>query len=103
VQSAIGQYYPSVTINFTYYLSRETPPTDSEWNALISANIPIFSAGIIEANVRNAFSILRQAKLFESQTRRQIVQQVESAYNDIQFSRERIRELEVQVPRRRRR
>ena len=37
---------------------------------------PIFSAGIIEADVRNAWSRLRQAALYESYLRRQVLRDV---------------------------
>lgn len=97
VQAAIGQYYPSITFNVTYFLYKETSPTDQKWNAILSANIPIFTGGQIEADVRTAWSILRQAKLNESATRRQIVEDVQIAYQNVKASYERLRELQVQV------
>lgn len=71
-RAATEQYYPSVSLNFNYFLSRESSPADSDWNSLISASLPIFTGGIIHANVRAAFSRLRQAKLDESLTYRQV-------------------------------
>lgn len=97
VEAAIGQYFPSVTINLNYYLSRQSFPTDSEWNALLSANIPIFTGGIIEANVRAAWSVLRQTKLLESATRRLVLEDVTIAYQNLMVSRDRLPELQVQV------
>jgi len=93
VNAAIGQYFPSVTFNFNYYLSRESIPTESEWNALLSANLPIFTGGAIYANVRNAWSLFRQAKLLESQARRQVIQEVATAYENLRVSRERLQQL----------
>ncbi|MCY2953450.1 MAG: TolC family protein, partial [Planctomycetota bacterium] len=67
------------------------------WSGVLSANIPIFSAGQIEADVRSAWSFLRTAKLGESQTRKQVVEDVEISYHDIFASRERVQVLQVQV------
>lgn len=97
VQVAFGQYYPSVSINANYFLHRESIPTDSDWNALLTANIPIFSAGRIHADVRTAWSQLRQANLNESLIRRQIIQDVRVALQNLRTSRQRLKELQVQL------
>ena len=97
VDAAIGQYYPSVALNLNVFLSRESVPTESDWNGLLAINLPIFSANQIEADVRAAWSEFRRAKLEESFTRRQVMQQVEVAWQNLQGSRARIRELTVQV------
>ncbi len=39
--------------------------TDDDWNGLISLNLPIFTAGLIHADVREAWSQYRQTVLFE--------------------------------------
>ena len=97
VTAAIGQYYPSVNINVNYFLSRQSVPADSEWNALLSANLPIFTGGVIHADVRAAWSQLRQAMLVESQTRRQVLQEVEITWQNLLLSRQRYSEATVQV------
>jgi outer membrane protein TolC len=97
VDAAIGRYYPSVTLNVNYFLSRQSNPTESDWNAILSANLPLFSAGTIHADVRAAWSALRQAQLAESLTRRTIQQQVRTAVENLASSAQRIAELEVQV------
>ena len=97
VHVAIGQYYPSVTLNLNYILSKPEVSNSSWWSGVLSANIPIFSAGQIEADVRSAWSFLRSAKLSESQTRKQVVEDVEISYHNIFASRERVQVLEVQV------
>jgi OMF family outer membrane factor len=97
VQVAFGQYYPSIALDVNAFLKRESAPTDSQWNALLSLNLPIFSAGIIEADVRDAWSRLRQTKYAESLLRRQVKQDVETAYNDTLASVKRLSELQVQI------
>lgn len=97
VQAAIGQYYPSVNFNLNNLLAREGLGTERDWNYLLSANLPIFTAGQIHADVRSAWSRFRQALLNESATRRRIIEDVEIAYQNLTTSYPRLRELEVQA------
>ncbi|MFI5377693.1 MAG: TolC family protein [Tepidisphaerales bacterium] len=97
VQAAIGQYYPSVTLNLNGFISKQSYGSNSQWNSLLSANLPIFTGGSIHADVRTAWSLLRQAMLSESLTRRQVVEEVAIAFENIQSSRKRLDELKVQV------
>ena len=97
VKAAVGQYYPSVSLNLTAFLSRDTDPTDSDWNGLLAVSLPIFSANEIEADVRRAWSDLRRAKLAESFIRRQVLQDGEIAWQNVQGNRARLRELAVRV------
>jgi outer membrane protein TolC len=86
-----------VTLNLNYFLSRQSNPTESDWNAVFSANLPLFSAGVIHADVRTAWSRFRQAVLFESLVRRRVKQEVETAVQNLSASRLRLAELKVQV------
>lgn len=97
VTAAIGEYYPSVALNLNYFLFREDYDNASKWNALLQINLPIFSAGIIEADVRLAWSRLRQATLQESLLHRQIEQQVRTRLQDLETSRLRLAELNAQI------
>jgi outer membrane protein TolC len=95
VDIAVGQYYPSVNFNFNYYLERQSNPEDSLYNGLISGNLPIFTGGVIHANVRDALSRQRQASLDESLTRRQVEQDVRLAYSDLAAAADRLSELNI--------
>ena len=95
VRLAVGQYYPSVTLNFNAYIDRQSDPVDSLYNGLISANVPLFTGGVIHANVRTALSELRQAHLEESLARRQVEQDVRLAHANLQAAADRTRELLV--------
>lgn len=97
VEAAIGRYFPSISFNVNYFLHRETLPDQSRWNELLSANLPIFSGGVLEADLRLAWSLLRQAKLSESLTERQVLQDVRIAYENQLASKDRLRELQVQL------
>jgi outer membrane protein TolC len=86
VQAAIAEYYPSVSLNAAAYLYQQNYANSSKWNAILSANLPIFTGGAIRADVRDAWSRLRQAALFESYLRREIQQGVNTAYDNLQTS-----------------
>jgi multidrug efflux system outer membrane protein len=96
VEGAIREYFPSVTINFNYFLYND-PTSSAVWTAGLTGNIPIFSALSIEADVRNAWSAYRQSGLSESQTRRQVSDDVNEGYANLLDARNQIRELEVEV------
>lgn len=96
LEAAIRQYFPSVGINFNYYL--HTDPTSAlNWTGGISANIPLFSALTIEADIRRAWSVYRQSGLAESQTRRQVVDDINQSLQNLQGSRTIIADLQMQV------
>src|SRR5687768_4175083 len=97
VSEAVAQYYPSVTLNLTGFLYRENYADASKWTAVLNANIPIFTAGQIEADVRRAWSDLRQAALLESLARREALQDVRLAYDTVLASRARLGDLSTQV------
>ncbi len=97
VDANIGRYYPSIGLNLDYFLIRESTPRDLDLSSLISLNLPIFSAGLIEADVRDSWSLFRQRVLEYSAIRRQIRRDVETARADLEASRQRVVELAAQV------
>ncbi len=96
VRVAVGRYYPSVSVNFNYLLYHD-PSQGGLWNGGIVANVPIFSAGSIEADVRAAWSRYRQAELSRQGLSRQIIQQVRQAYENFAGSGRKIADLNRQV------
>jgi len=97
VDAAIAEYYPSVTLNVTGYLFRENFSDASKWNTLLSVSLPIFSAGVIEADVRTAWSKLRQAALDQSLLRRQVEEEVKEQYQNFLTSTAKLHELDAQI------
>ena len=97
VQNAIGQYYPSVTLNITGFLRRENFDEASKWNSALALNLPIFSAGLIEADVRDAWSRLRVAALNESQLRRRVEQDIRFRYEQWRTTTVKLREIGAQI------
>jgi outer membrane protein len=96
VDAAFAQYFPSVSIDFQQLLYVD-PDSTGDWSGALIANLPIFSAGQIEADVRTAWSQYRQAALNESSVRREIRQDVRNALTDFSASRQRIIELDAAV------
>ena len=97
VQSAYGQYFPSLSLNLQYFLQRGTDPTELHWATLLQASLPLFSAGVIEADVRTALSQLRQAKLDYSRTRREVRRDIEIAIANLRSSFDRAERRRVAV------
>jgi outer membrane protein len=94
---AFGQYYPSVDLNLTYQLYNQVAGGGGSWQGLFSLNLPLFTGGLIDANVRGAWSSFRQAALTQAQLRRSIDQDVETAYTNLLLARQQLKELQVQV------
>jgi outer membrane protein TolC len=63
----------------------------------LSISLPIFSAGVIEADVRTAWSRLRQAALEQSLLGRQIEQEVRLRYQNLLTSTQKLKELDAQI------
>lgn len=97
VDAAIGLYYPTVTLNLDYFLTRQSVPSDRDWAGLLTVSLPLFSAGQIDAQVRAAWSGFRQELLRYSLTRRQVEADVRIAHEELRSAGLRIAELERQV------
>lgn len=97
VESAYGQYFPAVSLNLQWFLTRESSPSDLDWTSLIRLSLPLFSAGLIEADVREALSLLRQAKLETRQLERLIERDVRISLDNFRASFERADRIHVEV------
>lgn len=97
VEVAFGQYYPTISIDLNAFLYRETTPTGRDWEAILRGGIPLFAAGRIHADVREAWSFFRQAMLLREYTLRQVRQEVSTAYVSLQASGEQLVELTTRV------
>lgn len=96
VEVAVGQYYPSLSVDLQYFFERQSNPQGGTWEGVLNANLPIFSAGRNRADVREAWSNYRKAVLFRSLLQRQIQSDVEVAWRNYMTSVDRIAELQTQ-------
>ncbi len=97
LQQAWSQYFPSIGLDFSWFLSRESFPSDVSWVGMLQVSVPLFDAGLIHDDVRTAWSLLRQAKLYQSYLQRQIDEEVTIALENITQTDKRIGELRIQV------
>jgi len=95
VRVALGAYYPSVSIRLSAFLYRETAPDERTWEGVLALSLPIFSGGRIKADVREAWSFLREAILIDSQARRRVGREVGQALRNLRASEARLAELEI--------
>jgi len=101
LQAAFAEYFPTVSLDFTYFFERESFPPDVDWRGVLGVQLPIFGAGRIRNDIRAAYSRLRQAKAAESLLARRIDADVRNAWRDYDDSAlrretllERVREAE---------
>jgi outer membrane protein TolC len=97
LEAAWGGYFPSISLNLTRYLERESFPDDVDWTGLIQVNLPIFSAGLVHADVRTAYSRLRQARLAESGLQRTVLRELRVATEDLRSDQQQIEQLGIRV------
>jgi outer membrane protein TolC len=97
LEAAWGGYFPSVSLNLTRYLYRESFPDDVDWTGLIQVNLPIFSAGLVHADVRTAYSRLRQAHLAESGLRRTVLKDLRVATENLTSDLQQIDQLGIRL------
>jgi len=97
VDAAIGQYAPSITLNLDYFLLRSPDAGLPMVTSLIQARVPVFSAGRIEADVRESWSVFRE-RILDYQLRvREVRRDVDTALIQLHASRTRLAELQTQV------
>jgi outer membrane protein TolC len=97
LKAAWARYFPSISLNFMYYLSRQSFPNDVNWTSLIQVNVPIFTAGLVHEDVRAAYSRLRQARLSETYTGRRVKKELLVALENFRGDEQQIEELTIQV------
>ena len=97
VEVAFGQYYPTVAFNLGYELYNRPFQPGTMWDTLLNFNVPIFTGGLIQAQVRQAWSLYRAAALTQEQLKRQIDQNVQIAYVNVGLAHAELSELEKQV------
>lgn len=97
VDVAIGQYYPSIGVNLNYFLVRAPDDSLASIASLIEVRLPLLSAGRIEAQVREAWSVFREAVLEYRLRAREARRDVEVAWARLQASRAAADEFRTQV------
>lgn len=97
VDRAIGQYYPTIGINLNYFLVRAPDDALASATSLIDIRLPLLSAGRIQADVREAWSIFRERVLEYRLRAREARRDVEVAWARLQASHAAADEFRTQV------
>jgi len=79
VRFARSGYSPLLDVTGNYYVHRPGVLKDTDWDLLFNLDVPLFQGGAVKADVQNALSSYRQAKLARQQLERQIRQLVHQA------------------------
>lgn len=94
VKAASSSYFPSLDFNANYYPSRYHFQTGPEWDAMLVLTFPLFSGGIIQAQVREAEEERLQAELVLSQRKREARTEIHTAYNTLVSNMNQLKALE---------
>jgi outer membrane protein len=97
VEVAFGQYYPTFGLSTGYDIYTRPFQPGTFWSTLLSFNVPIYTGGLINAEVRQAWSQYRSAALTQSQLQREIDQNVRIAFVNLDLAHRELRELQIQV------
>jgi outer membrane protein len=97
VDAAIGQYAPALSLNLDYFLFRSPQDAAPNLTSILGLRMPLFEAGRIEAQVREAWSVFRELVLVHRATQRQIRRDVETALLRLEASQRLVAQLQIQV------
>jgi len=91
---AWGGFLPVASFDLNLYALKRTFPRDIAWDLLLRAAQPLFAKGLIEADIRAAYSRQRQAQFSLEALKRQVRQEVLNAASDLRASQQRLAELD---------
>lgn len=95
VEAAYGAYWPSLALDLGVFFVRDSEPTELDWTSALRISIPLFEAGLIEADVREALSRLRAAKSEAARLRRLVEHEIRVALENLRAVEARRTELLV--------
>ncbi|HYC78069.1 MAG TPA: TolC family protein, partial [Planctomycetota bacterium] len=97
VDAAYGGYWPTVSADVGAFLFRDSEPTALDWSSALAISIPLFTAGLVEADVREALSRLREARLRARRSERAVRREAATAAEDATNVRRRLEALAVRL------
>jgi outer membrane protein TolC len=97
VESAYGGWYPRITADVTAFLEHDSNKDAPDWTSLLRVSVPLFTAGVVEADVRTALSELREARDRLSLARRAVQRDVLESWTAFDAARRRIEAVLVRL------
>ncbi len=86
-------FFPSISLTGDYFTHRTSAPVDSQWDALLEVNVPIFEGTITYGQVQEAKAVAKQSGLLYSRVGRLAIENIHDAYINMQMSTIRKRTL----------
>lgn len=96
-REAVGAWWPSISADLSVFLSRDSEPTDLDWTSFLEVHVPLFTAGRVAIDVRDALSRVRAARHAVSENVRGVRRDVETARERFEAEGRRIEALRVQA------
>lgn len=79
-------YLPTVSLEGEYFTARNTNPSNSKWDALLSVNIPIFEGTLTYGRVQEAILKAEENKLQFQRSKRSATSDINQAFTKIKNS-----------------
>ena len=88
-----GAHLPSVDLLGNYYFTRPGTLSDVKWDASVALTIPIYQGGVIQSQVRQAQSVVRQYGFILAQVRKTAEQEVRVFYDTLSANKNQLEKL----------
>lgn len=88
-------HFPSIGVTGNYYITRDGPQRDNHWDVTGTLTFPIFSGGLIKAQVAEAKERIRETEFLLGQARRQAEMAIRTAHNNLVASLNQVMSLET--------
>ncbi|MCX6348517.1 MAG: TolC family protein [Candidatus Aureabacteria bacterium] len=95
VTIARSGWLPSISLEGDYYTHRSSQPTDSDWEALLTINVPIFLGTTVFGQVNEAVAIAKESELLFQRAGRLALREIHDSYVIAQASFSRVKILET--------
>lgn len=91
VRSAWDERYPSLGLDLSGFLTRETFPSDVTWTGVVRLTFPVFDPARIDADLRDAWSRFRESRTAAALAERRVRHEIHVALADLRARREQVR------------
>jgi outer membrane protein len=91
---AKGAKLPTVDLTANRYLDRSGNLRDSTWDVAVELNVPLYTGGLLQSQLREAISQQTQAELAVSQVTRQAEQEIRAFYQSVVYDSAQLDALE---------
>ena len=94
ISSARAGHFPSVDVGANYYPTREGARKDMNWDIGITLTMPIFTGGLVNAQMREASAVKTEADYLLASSKRRAETEIRTAYNSLVSAIDQIKALE---------